>query len=379
MRKGSITRRGKASWRIKFDAGYDASGKRKYYVETIRGTKAEAELLLSKRIVEQGAGQLVERSVLTLADYARHWLEVIAPSKAGRRTLERYGEILGGHIIPHLGAVELQKLDGPQIDTFYRHLATAGRLDRRGGLSPKSIRHIHRLLSQVLNSAVRAGKRGVSPMENVQTVPAVKRPNIRVLDEVELAAVLAYFITHPLYIAVLLAAAVGMRRGEVLALRWSEVSATTIDVCRAVELVGGKMSVKEPKNGCRTVVVPETVAAALAAHRRHQIEVRLRLGIGGKPELVCPTWAGGMFNPDTFSSQFGRAVRAGRVPRVTYHGLRHTHITHLLRAGVPVHVVSQRVGHSSAKQTLDTYAHLLTGQQEDAAAVMDKALRRALD
>ena len=157
--RGNITRRGKCSWRIKFEVGHDPlTGKRRVHVETVHGTKADAVTRLSERLAERGKGQLIERSAITVAQYARHWLLTIAPAKASGKTRERYGEIIEKHIVPHVGQVELQKLDGAQIDCFYAKLGTNGRRDGKGGLSPQSVRHIHRLLSLVLASAVKAKK-----------------------------------------------------------------------------------------------------------------------------------------------------------------------------------------------------------------------------
>src|SRR5262245_22574536 len=379
---GNITRRGRSSWRIKFDVDHDPiTGRRKYHTETVRGTKADAVTLLAKRIAERGEGQLVERNSLTVAEYARHWLTVIAPAKASGKTRERYGELIEKQIAPHLGTVPLQKLDGPCLDAFYAHLAKAGRLDGKGGLSPQTVRHVHRLLSQILRSAVKAGKLRTSPMAAVQTVPKVRRADIEVLEGGELAALLRYLKGRPLYVPVLLAAATGMRRSEVLGLKWHDVNleAAKLQVTQVAELVGWEVSLKESKteHSRRTITLPAYAVMALKAHRSAQAEHCLKLGCG-RFELVFPTWEGRLQNPNNFTKQFAEVVAAAKVPRVTFHGLRHTHITHLLRSGVPMHVVSARAGHASVAMTLNVYAHLLSGQQEDAAAIMDAALREAL-
>ena len=380
--RGSIKKRGKSSWRIRFDTGYDpVTGERKRYTETVRGTKSEAEAVLSKRLTERGEGQLVERSALTLTDYARRWLSNIAPAKAAGKTRERYGEIIEKHIIPNIGAVSLQKLDGLQIDNFYTTLGTSGRRDGKGGLSPQTVRHIHRVLSLILASAVKSKKLGFSPMAAVQTTPKVRRPKIQVLDDDEIAALLAHLRGRPLYMPVMLAASTGMRRGEVLGVHWEDVNfdKATLEVAQVVELVGGKVSLKEPKTerSRRTIALPDRLVQELRTYRKEQWEHCLKLGVS-RFELVFPTWDGNLRNPSHFTKAFSREVSAAKLPHVTFHGLRHTHITHLLRSNVPVHVVSERAGHANPTVTLNIYAHLLPGQQESAAAAMDAALRRAL-
>lgn len=170
--RGNITRRGKSSWRLKFDLGTDlVSGKRLTQFATVRGTRKEAEAELTKRLNQIEEGTFVERSAVTVADYARHWMRAIAPAKASAKTLERYGEFIEQQIVPRLGNVVLQKLDGTRIDEFYQHLRIAGRRDGKGGLAPSTIQHLHRLLTQILASAVKAKKLRQTPMSAVQTVP----------------------------------------------------------------------------------------------------------------------------------------------------------------------------------------------------------------
>ena len=275
----------------------------------------------------------------------------------------------------------MQKLDGPRIDTFYSHLLAAGRLDGRGGLSAQTVRHIHRLLSQILSSAVKAQKLRQSPMVAVQTTPRVRKPHIQVLTDDELAALFSRLRGRPLYMPVLLAASTGMRRGEVLGLRWCDVDfdRSTLQIAQVVELLRERVSVKEPKTerSRRTIALPDTLVQALRSHRKAQAEHCLKLGCG-RFDLVFPTWDGKLMHPAHFTKAFAREVAAAKIPQVTFHGLRHTHITHLLRSGVPVHVVSERAGHANPTVTLNIYAHLLPGQQEAAAVIIDAALRTAL-
>ncbi|RWI90535.1 MAG: site-specific integrase [Mesorhizobium sp.] len=382
--RGNITRRGKSSWRLKFDLGTDpATGKRQTQFVTVRGTKKEAEAELSRRLNQVEEGSYVEKTAATVAEYCQHWLKTIAPSKASAKTLERYREIVDQHIVPTLGATALQKLDGPKIDTFYATLRTAGRRDGKGGLSPQTVLHIHRLLSQILASAVKAKKLRSSPMEAVQTTPKVRKEEIQVLDDKELAGLLKHLKGRSIYMPVLMAAATGMRRGEVLALRWKDIdlNRATLQVVQVVEETKAGIAIKEPKTdrSRRTIALPAKLVAELRRHRKELAEHRLKLGMGkDEQDLVFPTWDGRIRTPRPFSKEFAREAENAGVPHVTFHGLRHMHITHLLRSGVPVHVVSARAGHANPSVTLNIYAHLLPGQQEGAAAVVDAALTAAL-
>lgn len=221
-----------------------------------------------------------------------------------------------------------------------------------------------------------------SPILDVQTTPKARKAEIQVLDDEQLAALFRYLEGRPLYMPVLLAASTGMRRGEVLAVRWCDIDLdrAELQVAQVAELVARKVSIKEPKTerSRRTITLPERLVEELRSWRKEHSSLCLGLGLG-KVELIFPRWPDGkLINPSHFTKAFSREVAAAKLPHVTFHGLRHTHITHLLRSGVPVHVVSARAGHANPTVTLNIDAHLLPGQQEQAANVIDAALRAVL-
>ena len=345
--------------------------------KTIKGTRKQAETELAKQLTEFSEGRYVAPTVETIETYAKYWLENIAPAVRAPITVERYATLIRAHIIPELGPVELQKLDGSAIDRFY-----ASRRER--GLASLTLHHIHSLLRQVLASAVKAKKLARSPIADIETAPKAKRRDkIEVLDEAELAALLDHLKGHWLYMPTLVAASTGMRRGEVLGLRWRDVdfAAGTLQVTQAVEVVGGKLGVKPPKTerSARTIKLPPSLAPELERHRKEQLEQRLKLGLGGRTDLVFTSALGKMLHPDSVSEAFVNKVAELEIKPITFHGLRHTHITLLLRSGVPVHVVSARAGHAKASITLDTYTHLLGGEDNDAARQADAILQRVLE
>jgi integrase len=180
--------------------------------------------------------------------YARQWLANIAPAERSPLTVERYSSIIRAHIIPKLGPIPLQVLDGKAIDGFYAHCRTQGRRDG-AGLASGTLQNVHRLLSQLLRSAVKAKKLARSPMDDIQTRPKPKRKKIDVLDEAELATLLAHLKGHWLYMPTLLAAYTGMRRGEVLGLRWRDIDFDkgTLQVAQTIELIGSKVCVLRQK------------------------------------------------------------------------------------------------------------------------------------
>ncbi len=375
--RGNITRRGKQSWRIKYDVGADPeTGKRIIQYQTVKGSKRDAETELTKRLNELADGRYVAPTAETVNSYATHWIENIAPASRAAITVERYQTLLRAHIIPGLGSTELQKLDGSAIDRFY---ATR----REKGLASLTLHHIHSLLRQILASAVKAKKLARSPIADIETKPKAKRRDeIEVLDEAELTTLLNHLKGHWLYMPTLIAASTALRRGEVLGLRWRDIDFTkgTLQVAQAVECVGGKLGLKHPKTArsARTIQLPPSLAPELERHRKEQLEQRLKLGLGGRPDLVFTSPVGSMVHPDTLSEAFANKVAELDIKPITFHGLRHSHITLLLRSGVPVHVVSARAGHAKPSITLDTYCHLLGGEDNDAAKQAEAILQRVL-
>jgi integrase len=244
-----------------------------------------------------------------------------------------------------------------------------------------TLHNIHRMLAQLLKSAVKAKLIARSPIDDVQTKVTAKRRKVQVLDEAEL--MLAYLKGHWLYMPTLLAAYTGLRRGEVLGLRWRDIdmASATLQVTQSVEIVSNKLVLIEPKTdrSRRTVTLPDSLLRELARHKKEQAAMRLKLGLGkDAADLVFTSPEGEMLNPDVLSEMFRLKVRAAGIKCTKFHGLRHFHITHLLKSGVPVHVVSVRAGHARALITLDAYSHLIGGEDAAAAKAAEESLRRAL-
>jgi len=189
---------------------------------------------------------------------------------------------------------------------------------------------------------------------------------------------------HALYIPVLLAVTTGMRRGEILALRWGDVDLerATLSVTQTLEKTRqGGLQFKQPKTkrSRRSISLPSMLVDALRKHRADQAELHLSLGVGWKEHgLVCSKLAGEPIIPGTLTNMFGRFVKSIDIPPIRFHDLRHTHATHLLRQGVHPKVAQERLGHATIAVTLDLYSHVMPGMQENAALKVDTALRAAL-
>ena len=377
MSRGNITRRGKRSWRLKFDGGTDAAGNRQTRYVTVKGKLQDAQRELTKLLVAVDAGTLVEPSRTTVAEYIRGWLD--GPHGLAAKTAERYRELAERQIIPHLGAVLLQKLRPKQVQTWHATLlqsdAATGRV-----LSARTVGHAHRVLHRVLAHAMAAEEVSRNVASAVRP-PKVTAKEIEILTADQVTIVLERMQGHPLYSIAALALATGMRRGELLALQLRDVDldGASLQVERSLEETAAGLQFKPPKtqHGRRTISLPAHAVAVLRTHWRQQLECRAALGLG-KPEpetLIFSKPDGSPLSPDNLSRDWGRACRSLSLPEVSFHALRHTHASALIASKLDVVQIARRLGHGSPVITLRTYAHLFEASDTAAAAAIENVLR----
>lgn len=378
--RGNITRRGKSSWRLKFDTGVDSvTGKRQTRYFTVRGKRQDAERELARLLNEAHGGTLIGRSKLTVAECLREWL--CAAPGLSLKTAERYLQLAERQIIPYLGDVTVQNLKPVQIQDWHTAIAKAGGMDGRP-LSSRTVGHAHRVLQRALQRAVE-NETLVRNVASIVRAPKAAAQELEILTARQIGVVLAKLDGHVLYPIVAVALATGMRRGELLALRWEDVDldapAPAVRVERALEETSSGLRFKAPKTkyGRRMVSLPAIAVEALRAHRVKQLELRVALGLGKLEPgaLVFSTIEGAPLSPDNLSRDWRRAVAALDLPRVKFHGLRHSHASALIASGLDVLTVSRRLGHGSPVVTLNTYAHLFAKPDEKAAAAIEAALR----
>ena len=366
--KGSIKRRGK-SWRIIVDVGRDESGQRKQQWYSGFQTKKAAEEKLTEILGSLQGGAYVEPTKRTVASFLGEWLPSIAAS-VRPSTWTAYRILCEAHIIPALGTVALQRLSAAHLNALYAQLLAHGRRNGRGGLSARTVQLCHVVVHKALGDAVKWQilSRNVADSATAPR-PQTREPKVWTADD--LRAFLGHVEGDRLYGAYLLAATTGLRRGEVLGLRWCDVAPARLSVIQTLISVGGATSFSTPKTakGRRSVALDTTTIAALRAHRIRQLEERMGLGLGAPSAdgLVFADIGGGPLHPKALSDHFARLVKGAGVPRLTLHGLRHTHATLALAAGIHPKVVSERLGHSTIGVTLDLYSHTVPGLEEAAA------------
>lgn len=375
--RGNITRRGKSSWRLKFDLGTDELGVRQTRYVTVKGKRQDAEHELTRLLSAAHEGTLVEPSKVTVGDYLTAWLD--GSHDLAPKTVERYRELIDRQIVPHLGDTLLQKLKPIHIEDWHRKLLKGGRVDG-GPLSARTVGHAHRVLHKALKRAV-ATEALARNVVAVIAPPKVEQHKVEILGPAEIGAVLKALTDHPMRPLIELALASGLRRGELLALRWSDVDleAPALHVERSLEETRDGLRFKAPKTryGVRTVSLPASAITTLREHRRRQLELRMALGLGkADPDaLVFCKVDGGPMSPDNLSRDWRLLTAVKALPRVRFHALRHSHASALIAAGLDVVAVSNRLGHASPSITLNVYAHLFHKTDDAAAAAIEAVLR----
>jgi integrase len=370
MQQGFTKKRG-ATW-----TAYYYTGTGRHRRQHSRGgfrIKNDALRFLNDTIATIQKGEHVEATKLTVGEYLLdRWLPLIEHT-VRPSTWDGYKRTLEQHVIPTLGHVQLQRLTVDHLDRLYAELVTHGRLDGRGGLAPKTVRSIH----TTLHKALRDAERKQLVRRNVAQAADPPRGGAREMQTWTSGQVRAFLDGmqgHRLYAAYLLAATTGMRRGEVLGVRWRDVdfdaTPPRLSVTQTVLSINYKIHFGAPKTkrGRRSIALDPTTVQTLKEHRTRQDEERALVADGYHDhDLVFARADGTPVHPDYFSQAFDRAVLRHQLPKIRLHDLRHTHATLGFAAGIPAKVMSDRLGHATVAFTQDVYMHAIPQLEADAA------------
>ena len=368
--RGTITSRSPGSHRIRISLKErdPVSGARRFTTKTVRGTKTEAKQELTRLLGEIDAGKHVDASRMTVGEWLSAWVDA-TKAEVSPKTHERYAEIVRCYLTPALGSLRLQKLTTADIQRAYNNF------DRNP--SPRTRRHIHRILKSALARAVEQNALTRNPAAALKRLPKAEAKPVNTLT-VEQSTLLLTAIRHTTtYWPTLIALATGMRRGEILALHWKNVDleSGTVRVVESLEQTKAGIRFKSTKSEkARAVPLPKFAVTKLKQWKREQAEALLRLGVAQGPDtLVCPREDGEPKQPDSLTHEFTYLVGRVDVPRVRFHDLRHSHATQLLARGVHPKIVQERLGHSTIAITLDLYSHVSDTMQANAVAQLDNA------
>ena len=359
--RGHVHKRG-SRWAYVVDVGRDpATGKRKQRTKGGFATKAAAEEALGDFMSELRAGTSVAPTSVTLDGYLTEWLQTVKPQL--RETTWASYVVAVDRITWGLGSRKLQALTAIEVERFYAKLVNEGGPAGRP-LAPKTVRNTHIVLHRALADAerLRLVMRNVAHLARPPAVPHVERAT---WTADELRSFLQHVAGDRLFIAYVLLATTGMRRGEVFGLRWRDVDlvARRASVTQTITTVNDKLVIGPTKTNRsrRTISLDPTTVEALEAHRLVQDQERAIAGEAWDPsfDLVICDGTGRPEHPDRFSRQFQRNVGETKLPALRGpHNLRHTWATLALNAGVHPKVVSDRLGHATIAVTIDTYSQV---------------------
>ena len=359
------------SWTAVVDIGPDpVTGKRRRKRVTAR-TKREVEQQIARLLAEAGKGPLAVSATTTVRDYLARWLDD-AGTRLRPSSLRRYQDAIRLYVTPHIGAIPLARLTAADLNRLYAAALDAGR-------APATIRLVHNVLHTALSDAVRWDllARNVA---DAATPPRKPEPRWTVWDAAQVQAFLAAAADDDLEALWRLAVLTGMRRGELLGLRWEDVDLEHGALFVRQTLVrgaGSRLQRGEPKTAAsrRRIALPPSAVASLRRHRARQLAHILAVRPAYDDQgLVFATPLGAPIHPNTLYARFAALIAKAKLPPIRFHDLRHTHASLLLAAGVHPKIVQERLGHGSIALTLDLYSHVSADLQERAAQALDAAL-----
>jgi integrase len=374
---------GSGNWHLAVSQGFGSDGRRRQFYKTTRGTKKQAATALAQFITEVENGTLSGAAGMTLVEYLRKWLEDFARPRIAATTFRRYQRDIERFVIPTLGHVRLAKLKPGDLQSAYAVWQRERHDGRKGTLSAQTIAHVHRVLHSALATALRQGAVSRNVAE-ATSPPRMVRKEMSVLDREQVGRLLTMASGGDMEFVITLGLACGLRRGELLGLRWKDCDQTrgTLVVAQALEYTPeAGMRFKAPKSGkARVIAMPTIVLEALRRQKARQNEARLRAGSAYQTglDLVIAAEDGSPINPGRLASAFRQIVKKAGLPHCGLHTMRHTAATLALSAGANPLVISQMLGHHDPGFTLRQYAHALPTMQAQAASEMDATLRGAL-
>lgn len=366
--EGSIYRRKDGRWVGQYLVHTTKGPQYRYIYGKTRQSVAEK---LAKAIADRNGGLLFEAGTLTLNEYLERWLNDSVRDSVKQSTFENYSYVVRFHLVPALGHLKLKALTPAHVQGLYR-----SKLD--SGLSPRTVRLIHTILHKALKQAVRWGMIPRNVTEAV-TAPRYVKKEIEPLTPEQTRALLRTARGERLEALYVLAVSTGLRQGELLGLRWTDVDLkrASLQVRQQLTRTREGLSFTSPKGSkSRSVKLTSNAVDALKRHRKRQLEEALKLARSRQDTvLVFTSTAGTPLDVGnlTYGSFRPLLERAG-LPRIRFHDLRHTFATILLSKGTHPKIVQEMLGHANITLTMDTYSHVLPDMQEGAVSAMEEAM-----
>ena len=375
--EGNIRKRSDGRWEGRYTAGHDPVTGKRITKNVLGKTQAEVREKLRRTIEETRGLDVARAGEYTVGQWLEVWFNDYAMLKVRPSSHQTYRGYLDHHIKPYIGNIPLTKLSSLDLQRLYKKLLSDGRVDRieskkqPKGLSAKTVRNIHQIISSALKLAVEQKLIARNPADGC-ALPKAERKEMQTLPVEQLTSFLREAKDSGVFALYYIDLTTGLRRGELLGLKWSDIDLEKGDlrVQRQIGRINGKI-IEMPlktKNAYRTLPLSADAIDVLMQQRRKT----------GNSEWVFPSPTGGPMSPDSVLHMLHRVLKRAGLPKVRFHDLRHTFATLALQNGVDIKTVSGMLGHFSAGFTLDTYAHVTTSAKREAAKTMGNILSGAV-
>jgi len=370
--KGSVKKdKNTGKYYYVIDIGIDPlTGKRKQKKKRGFSSKKDAEIALSQLTIDIRHDNYIEPDKITLGEFIHQWLKEVKLSVA-TSTYESYISFFKCHINPRMGHYQIQKIISMTIQKFVYDLV------EETDLSPNSVRKVMDMLNVVFKKAVNLKLTKENPTMFV-TLPKKVNAEMTVWDTNEINHFLKHTGNHRYYTVFLIALLTGMRKGEILGLRWKDVDIAqkVIYITQIYDMKSRQFKVgAKTVAGVRSIHISDMLVEQLKKERKVVVAHKLKQGKHFNDyDLVVCTRYGNPLDSATLSKQLKAQAKKLSMPVIRFHDMRHTHVTMLIKQNVNVKVISERIGHTSAKITLDKYSHVLPSMQKHVADELDKLL-----
>lgn len=380
--QGSIRQRSPGSWQVRVYIGMDRlTGKQRYASRTVRGGKRDAQRAMHDMANGADSGRW-GRTEATVGELLERWFEQ-AQGDFSPKTVKETRGFLDRTIVPGIGHVHLAKLKPLELDRFYRQLRASGGCGGRP-LAPGTIRRIHGIIHRAMGQGVRWEWLTVNPASSASP-PRVDSPEITPPSPTQLADLLtlAGERNPDLTTFLVVAAATGARRSEVVALRWTDIDFEmgAVTIARGIVLGPDGIVEKDTKtHQVRRIALDPTTVATLVEHRRRcATRAAAASALSRDDGFLFSQEVDGSrpWRPDSITLSFARLCRRAGIKGVRLHDLRHYVATRLLAGGIDVRTVAGRLGHRNPATTLNVYAHFLAEADRDAADMLGRVLDSA--
>ena len=374
--EGNIRKRKDGRWEGRYTAGHNPETGKAIYKNVLAKTQKECKEKLKRAIEENARVDAIRAERYTVGQWLDVWFENCAKIKVRPSSHKTYRGYIDNHIKPSIGKIPLNKLSSLDLQKLYKKLLSGGRVERieaksqPKGLSSKTVRNINQVISSAMNFAIEQKLIAANPTDGC-ALPKLEHREMKTLPTEQLASFLHEAKESGVFEMYYIELATGLRRGELLGLKWEDIDLErgTIRVRRQIARINGEV-VEAPlktKNSYRSISIGQDAVEILKEQQRKT-----------NSGYVFPSPTGGPISPDSVIHMLHRVLERAGLPKIRFHDLRHTFATVALQNGVDIKTVSGMLGHYSAGFTLDTYAHITTAAQRQAANTMGNILSAAV-